>query len=239
VWRPRPAQPRPAENFPGDRAAEAICSLRRIAISRPGQCPGRSSSKETNKNIRISGQQIDLGAALQDHARKRLPEVAGKYFARAVDAWDVFKRDGDRFKADIAVHANTRTAVNAGADSLDIYRAFDEALLRIAKRLRRHKRWLNDHSSGEKPAVTPPGSGHRAAVRHALVQWDGERHDEAPSDAVVVAELETPVEDATVADAVRLLDLGEEPALMFRNAGTAAINVVYRRTDGNIGWIEP
>lgn len=124
-------------------------------------------------NIRISGQQIDLGAALQDHARKRLSEVAGKYFARAVDAWVVFKRDGDRFKADIAVHANTRTPVNAGADSLDIYRAFDEALLRIAKRLRRHKRWLNDHSSGEKPAVTPPVDGVFGRDRAAMVSIAG------------------------------------------------------------------
>jgi ribosomal subunit interface protein len=194
-------------------------------------------------NIRISGLQIDLGAALQEHVRTRLSEVVGKYFKHAIDAWVVFKRDGDRFRAEISVHANARTSVNAGADSLDIYRAFDEGLSRIGKRLRRHKRWLTEHASGDRTAASPPSgpaaSSRAVTANHALVRWDGERHEEAPDDVVVVAELEAPVQETTVADAVRLLDLGEEPALMFRNAGTAAINVVYRRSDGNIGWIEP
>ena len=71
-----------------------------------------------------------------------------------------------------------------------------------------------------------------------LFRSDGEKNEEAPHEAVVVAELDTPIHDVTVADAVRMLDLGEEPVFVFRNAGTGAFNVVYRRVDGNVGWIE-
>ena len=190
-------------------------------------------------NIRVSGQQINLGSALQDHAQGRLEEIAHKYVGRPVDASVAFKREGDGFRTDIVVRANARTSVNASADSADIYRSFDDALSRIAKRLRRHKRWLVEHRSGGATEPVVSGDGHRPAARHALLQWDGERLDEAPQEAVVVAELDAPVDMVTVADAVRLLDLGEEAALMFRNAGTGAVNVVYRRRDGNIGWIEP
>jgi len=190
-------------------------------------------------SIRVSGQQIDLGVALQEYAQDRLEEVVRKYVGRFVDASVAFKRDGDGFRTDVAVRANARTNVNASADSADIYRSFDDALSRIAKRLRRHKRWLVEHRSGESAETSISGMSSRPGSRHALLQWDGERLEEVPQEAVVIAELDTTVETETVADAVRLLDLGEEPVLMFRNAGTGTVNVVYRRRDGNIGWIEP
>jgi ribosomal subunit interface protein len=106
-------------------------------------------------NIRISGLQIALGAAFQERVHMRLSEVVSKYFAHAIDAGVAVSRDGDRFKANICVHANTRTMVNAGGEALDIYRAFDEALSRIAKQLRRHKRWLSEHALGNHPAEPP------------------------------------------------------------------------------------
>ncbi len=189
-------------------------------------------------NIRISGQQIDLGSALQDHVRQRLEEVVGKYFDTSIEAFVTFKREGESFKADLLVHANSRTKVNASAEAGDVQRAFDDALIRMAKRLRRHKRWLADHRSRDVLSTTPTTANRSSAARHALMRWD-EESEEAPYDAVVIAELDTAMQDVTVADAVRLLDLGEEPVLVFRNAGTAAFNVVYRRVDGNIGWIEP
>lgn len=190
-------------------------------------------------NIRISGQQIDLGPSLQEYAQSRLDEVVRKYMGRFVEASVAFKREGDGFRTDIVVHANGRTSVNASADSADIYRSFDDALSRVAKRLRRHKRWLVEHRSGGPTEASASAEASRPAGRHALLQWDGERLDEAPQESVVIAELDTPVETVTVADAVHLLDLGEEMVLMFRNAGTGSVNVVYRRRDGNIGWIEP
>lgn len=190
-------------------------------------------------NIRISGQQIDLGPSLQEYAQSRLDEVVRKYMGRFVEASVAFKREGDGFRTDIVVHANGRTSVNASADSADIYRSFDDALSRVAKRLRRHKRWLVEHRSGGPTEAAASAEASRPAGRHALLQWDGERLDEAPQESVVIAELDTPVETVTVADAVHLLDLGEEMVLMFRNAGTGSVNVVYRRCDGNIGWIEP
>jgi len=190
--------------------------------------------------FRISGQQIDLGSALQDHVRERLEEVVGKYFDRSIDSSVTFRREAGEFKAEILVHANSRTTVHASAESGDIYRAFDDALIRVAKRLRRHKRWLNEHHRGgetQPPAAAEAESA--AGARHALMSWDGQRNEEAPHEAVVVAELDAPIHEVTVADAVRQLDLGEEPVFVFRNAGTGVFNVVYRRTDGNIGWIEP
>jgi ribosomal subunit interface protein len=189
-------------------------------------------------NIRISGQQIDLGAALQDHVRERLAEVAGKYFDRPIEATVTFKRVAGEFKSEVLVHANSRTTVNASAESGDIYRAFDDALIRVAKRLRRHKRWLEGRRGSEALPPERPQAERDASSRHSLMSWDGEKNEEAPHEAVVVAELDTPIHDVTVADAVRMLDLGEEPVFVFRNAGTGAFNVVYRRVDGNVGWIE-
>ncbi len=189
-------------------------------------------------NIRISGQQIDLGAALQDHVRERLAEVAGKYFDRPIEATVTFKRVAGEFKSEVLVHANSRTTVNASAESGDIYRAFDDALIRVAKRLRRHKRWLEGRRGSEALPPERPQAERDASSRHSLMSWDGEKNEEAPHEAVVVAELDTPIHDVTVADAVRMLDLGGEPVFVFRNAGTGAFNVVYRRVDGNVGWIE-
>ena len=189
-------------------------------------------------NIRISGQQIDLGAALQDHVRERLAEVAGKYFDRPIEATVTFKRVAGELKSEVLVHANSRTTVNASAESGDIYRAFDDALIRVAKRLRRHKRWLEGRRGSEALPPERPQAERDASSRHSLMSWDGEKNEEAPHEAVVVAELDTPIHDVTVADAVRMLDLGEEPVFVFRNAGTGAFNVVYRRVVGNVGWIE-
>ena len=150
----------------------------------------------------------------------------------------MFKREGTGVQARIVVDASARARFNASAASDDAYRAFDQVLDRVAKRLRRHKRWLADHRAGPDAATFASGTDGPARARHSLMQGDGERNDEAPKDAVVVAELDTPIVMLTVADAARMLDLGEEPAFVFRNASTEAVNIVYRRIDGNVGWIE-
>lgn len=131
------------EDEPHSRSCPRPCLCRVVPASGRGRWP--INQKETTTNIRISGQQIDLGAALQDHARARLDEIVSKYFERSIEASVMFKREGDDFRVDIVAHANARTNVGASAQSADIHRAFDEALVRIAKRLRRRKRRLVEH----------------------------------------------------------------------------------------------
>jgi len=185
-------------------------------------------------DISVRGKNIDVGEALRGHAETNLEGVVDKYFHHAIDATVVFSREGQDMRADISVHPGPRgLVVTSGSVAHDPYVAFDGALERVATQLRRYKRRLSNHHN-----KTKSGEDMLAAQQYVLQpETDEEVHEDAPP--VVIAEMQTEIATLTVGEAVMRMDLGELPALMFRNHGHGRLNVVYRRTDGNIGWVDP
>ncbi|MBI1238210.1 MAG: ribosome-associated translation inhibitor RaiA [Alphaproteobacteria bacterium] len=182
--------------------------------------------------IQVVGKQIDIGDALRGHVLERLESVVEKYFDRTIDGTVAFARDGNDYRADCAVHLKSGMVLHAHSRSPDIYASFEGAIERMEKRLRRYKRRLKDHHAAGAAPVVSAGDIVIAAPRDEDVEPE-------TLDPVVVAESATPLRTLTVGEAVMQLDLAEVPLVMFRNSAHGEWNVVYRRADGNIGWIDP
>lgn len=184
--------------------------------------------------IRVSGHQMDTGAALQSHASDRLTNVVGKYFTRAVSSNVTFgKAPAGAFRCDIVTHAGNGLVLKGAAIAPDAHIALDQAVDKIDTQLRRYKRRINDRHEQSAHAIRLE----EAAYTLFEELSDGE---EVTADVpVVIAETRVDVPEATVSDAVMMLDLRNTNALLFKNAGTGKHNMVYRRGDGSIGWVEP
>ena len=185
--------------------------------------------------LSVTGKQIDVGDALRGHIATSLDAAVSKYFDNAIEGSVVIARGARMFRADISVHVGHNIQLQGHAEAGDAYSAFDAACERIAKRLRRHKRRLREHrkNSGK-------GEAEVMVVNQYILAGDDAETDETNGDnPVVVAELETQIETLTVSEAVMRMDLADLSAVMFHNRGTGGLNMVYRRGDGNIGWIDP
>ncbi len=185
-------------------------------------------------DIRISGHQVETGAALQEHASERLGDIVDKYFDRAISSHVTFgKAPGGSFTCDIVTHVTHGLILKAQGSAHDAHVALDDSAAKIEKQLRRYKRRLKDHHQQAAHA--------RAEEEAAYTIFAAEEpEEEVVADAPpVIAETSIDIPESSVADAVMLLDLRNTPALFFKNAGTGRHNMVYRRADGSIGWVEP
>lgn len=183
-------------------------------------------------DIQVSGKNIELGDALQTHVNDRLSEGVRKYFDRGAEATVTFSREKRLVECDVTAHLASGVFLAAHGEGGDAYGAFEESLEKLEKRVRRYKRRLKDHHANGKDPL--PAQSAAYSVLEPLK--DEESGDLSP---VVVAESETSLREMTVGAAVMQLDLSEQPAIVFKNAGHGRINVVYRRRDGNIGWVDP
>jgi ribosomal subunit interface protein len=185
--------------------------------------------------LSITGRQIDIGEALRNHARARLSSVAGRFLDAAVDGAVNFVREGAGYRTDCTVHLRSGLYLHTHGKSPDIYAAFDQAVDRLEKRLSRHKSKIRDHHNGAR------GADRTASEDAAYVTLSLAGEDEAPHDTgpAVVAETTMQIRTLTVGEAVLQLDLADAPVVVFRNAGHGQINVVYKRGDGHIGWVDP
>ena len=184
-------------------------------------------------DISVKGNNLDVGNALRGHAEGSLSSAVDKYFIRATDASVVFTRQGRKLRANISVHPGPRGLLVQGRhESDDPYAAFDGALERISKQLRRYKRRLANHHKGQGETAMP-------ALQY-VIQSDHE-DEESAEDAqpVIIAEMPEEIATLTVSEAVMRMDLADLPVTMFRDRTTGRFNVVYHRFDGNIGWIDP
>ena len=185
-------------------------------------------------DIRISGHQVETGAALQEHAADRLGGIVDKYFDRALSSQITFgKAPAGAFTCDIVTHANHGTILKAQGNAQDAHFALDDAAGKIEKQLRRYKRRLTDR---HERATYARAEEEAAYTIFAAEEPEEEVVSEAPP---IIAETSVDIPTASVADAVMMLDLRNTPALFFKNAGTGRHNMVYRRADGSIGWVEP
>jgi len=185
-------------------------------------------------DIRVSGHQMETGEALQSHAADRLGAIVTKYFNRALSSQITFsKAPAGAFRCDIITHVMQGLILKGAAVAHDAHAALDQAAEKIDKQLRRYKRRLNDRHEQVAHAVREEDAAYTVFV---AVDEEVEASIDAP---VVIAETRVDVPEATVSDAVMMLDLRNTNALLFKNAGTEKHNMVYRRGDGSIGWVEP
>jgi ribosomal subunit interface protein len=183
--------------------------------------------------VQVSGHHLDVGDALRSHVADRLDASVGKYFDKPIDGHVTLTKEGYEVKADCAVHLNSGMRINTQGRAADPYIAFDEAVERLEKRLRRYKRRLKSHANGNKPEL--PAESFPSFVLDA-----GDEHEEVADDAqpIIIAEGTTSVPRLSVVDAVMHMDLGNSKFVVFRNGATGGLNLVYRREDGHIGWID-
>lgn len=183
----------------------------------------------------ITGKQIDIGEALQTHVQTELNDVVGKYAGRPTDANVTFSKSGHEYVCETVVHLSTGLTAQARGVSPEIYAAFDSATDKMDTQLRRYKRRLKDHHKERVQPVELSDAG-----SYILASTDeSDEHEPEGVNSMIVAEMETKIPSLSVGEAVMQMELANAPVLVFRNEGHSGINVVYRRDDGNIGWIDP
>jgi ribosomal subunit interface protein len=190
--------------------------------------------------INVSGKQVDLSDALRTRVATSLDMIAAKYFDHALEAHVTFGRARSFFTCDINVHAGRGLTLRGEGEAGDANSAFDDAAEHIATRLRRYRGRVNDHHrdlAGRERAQT---------ARSYVLRAEAEEPAAAPAAAqagaafaTVIAETQMEIAKLSVSDAVMRMDLADQVVLMFRNSTTGELNVIYRRSDGNIGWIDP
>jgi ribosomal subunit interface protein len=191
--------------------------------------------------ITVSGKQVDLSDALRIRVSTQMDTIANKYFDHALEAHVTFSRARSFFTCDINVHAGRGLQLRGEGEAADANTAFDDAAEHIAKRLRRYRRRVNDHHRDLAQRARPEAARQYIlrqeanGIDHGTI--DGRTLDEAY--ATVVAETQTEIASLSVGEAVMRMDLADQMVMMFRNSASGVLNVVYRRGDGHIGWIDP
>ena len=182
--------------------------------------------------VRVAGHQVETGESLREHAKSRMEELSEKYFSRAIAANVTFGRGPNNdFTCDIVAPVAQGVVLKASHKAPEAPMAFNGAADRIEKQLRRYVKRLREHKANGEPYVENAGYTVFAAA--------SSDEAEAPENPAIIAETRADIPEASVSDAVMLMDLRNTNALMFRNSASGAFNMIYRREDGNIGWVEP
>jgi len=181
-------------------------------------------------DITVKGKQMDVGEALRTHTQDTVIESVTKYFDRALDGNVVFSKVANGFHADITVHVGRGVNVHGQGEASEAYPALDAALDRISKQLRRyHRKLVNHHAT----------AAESAPAQYSILAQHEEDEVEAEAHPTIVAEMPHDIATMSVSEAVMRLDMGNLPVVMFKNGADGGLNVVYRRADGNVGWIDP
>lgn len=189
--------------------------------------------------ITVSGKGLDVGQALTDHVENRLSDGIPKYLARVTDVNVVFSKEAHLFHTQIVANAGTHEhmIIKSHGDATEVYASFDQAADKLEKQLRRYKRKLTDHQNARTANAEQEILRQFEAKKYVLGEGEAEEvTEEAP---LIIAEHTLPIETLTVSEAVMRLDLAELPALLFFSAAHGGLNVVYRRKDGNVSWVDP
>lgn len=194
--------------------------------------------------IRVSGKSISVGEALRGRVNDRTDEVLRKYFDGNYSGHITLSKDGIGFRTDCALHLDSGVTLEADAVADDAYASADQALMQIEKRLRRYKSRLKDRS-GRKQAANAAAmaslNGGAVDAPSYVIESIADDHDDEITvyNPVIIAEATTSLKLMSVSEAVMELDLSGAPVLVFRHGSSGRVNVIYRRPDGNVGWIDP
>lgn len=183
----------------------------------------------------ITGKQIDIGEALQTHVKAEFGELVEKYQQRPTEAVVIFSRDAHNNVCEATLHLSTGLTAAARAQASEIYAAFESCREKLDKQLRRYKRRLKDHHRDRATPVEFTGS-----PSYIVASDEADAADEPDSlQPMIIAEMETRIPSLSAGEAVMQMELAHAPVLVFRNERHGGLNVVYRRDDGNIGWVDP
>jgi ribosomal subunit interface protein len=181
--------------------------------------------------LRISGKSVDIGESFRTLAEGRLGDAIEKYFDGGYTGHVTVEREGSGFKTECLVHLDTGIVLRGEGRGQDVHASFDQAAEHVEKRLRRYKRRLKDHHHARNEDVMP-------ATEYVIAAPD-EDEEVSADDPTIIAEQTTDLETMTVSGAVMAMDLTDAQVKVFRHAGHGGVNIVYRRSDGHIGWIDP
>ena len=188
--------------------------------------------------LRISGKSISVGEALRGRVADRTDEVLRKYFDGNYSGHITLSKDGFGFRTDCALHLDSGITLEADSNAPDAYASADQALLMIEKRLRRYKNRLKDRSARKAHAASEAMAALDATAYVLEAPGEGEEEvtDYSP---VIIAEQTSSLRQLSVSEAVMELDLSGAPCLVFQHGSSGRVNIIYRRADGNVGWIDP
>lgn len=195
-------------------------------------------------DIRVSGHQVETGDALKQHVYDRLEAMAEKYFSRTISAQVTFRKaPHGAFHCDIVCHVMTGLILKGAGEAQEAHPAFDQAATKIERQLVRYMRRLKDRhlqaSAAEAQRVNSYSIDDIDGAGYTIFASAADEEEEPADAPLIVAETRVDIPEASVSDAVMMLDLRNTNALLFMNAGTSTYNMVYRRHDGTIGWVEP
>jgi ribosomal subunit interface protein len=184
--------------------------------------------------LRVSGKNLDIGEALRHHVLEKVEATVTRYFSGSVGGHVVMTREGSGYRSDCTLRLSSGISLHAEGRAHDPYLCFEQAADKIERRLRRYKTRLKGH-------VGPSAANARGKVANYLIEQPGEEEEEPAGgfNPVVVAEGTEELKSLSVASAVAELDLTGAPVIVFQHAGSGRVNVVYRRRDGAIGWLDP
>jgi len=184
--------------------------------------------------VQITGKNVDVGDALKSHIKARLNQDVVKYFDDDANGHVTVAREGSEFRSDCSLTLGSGISLQSHGQSADAYASFDIAAEKLEKRLRRYTRRLKNH----RKHLSSPVKSVDFPVFVISPESDGEK-EVSNENPVIIAETSTEIQDLTVSDAVMKMDISDMPFVIFRNDANHNINIVYRRDDGNIGWIDP
>jgi ribosomal subunit interface protein len=184
--------------------------------------------------LRVSGKSVDVGDSLRQRVTEKVTEALVKYFDHGWSGHVTISREGSGFRADCVLHLDSGTILEAHGGAQDAINAADDAVIKIEKRLRRYKRRLKDRTTTMRAR-----EAEQFAANYVIEAPDEEAEEQEGWSPVTIAESTAAMPELSVRDAIAELDLTGAPVIVFRHAGSGDINIVYRRPDGNIGWIDP
>jgi ribosomal subunit interface protein len=189
--------------------------------------------------LMVTGKGVDVGEALRRHVETTLDAILGKYFGTAIEAHAVFAREAHLIRSELSLHIGRGIVINSSAAASDYYPAFDAGAERLAKQLRRYKRRLRHYHGKARTPVESPELARSFVLAPMDDEADADPAEVGDGAPIVIAEMSTEVPHLTVGEAVMRLDLADAAVLLFRNRSHGGLNLVYRRGDGNVGWIDP
>ena len=193
--------------------------------------------------LRVSGKSIDVGETLRGRVSERTDEVLRKYFDGNYSGHITLSKDGSDFRTDCALHLDSGITLEADCSAADAYASADQALLMIEKRLRRYKSRLKDRSARKTHAASQALAGMDTLTLDApsyVIEAPAESDEELTGySPVIIAEATTSLKRLSVSEAVMELDLSGAPCMVFQHGSSGRVNIIYRRPDGNIGWVDP
>ncbi len=184
-------------------------------------------------SLRVSGKNLQIGEALQDHARSRVAAVLSRYYEGTASGHVTLEPEGSGYRCEMILHLDSGMTLHAEGHAHEPYASFDQAHHRVETRLRRYRERLKGRHAASNGAAEPMIS------TYTIEAPEGFEEESEEFIPVVVAESKAPFRTLSVAAAVTELDLSGLPVLVFRHSANAAVNIVYRRADGHIGWIDP